>query len=74
MIRLTSHAFQRIQQMTVGIEEIVAAVECPTCRYPSPPHHGPGRTISVQGRLAVVHTDGAPTTVITVLWDGESGR
>lgn len=60
--------------MGVGIDEVVAAVTEPALRYPSPPEHGPGRSISVRSRLAVVHTDEHATTIITVLWHGAAGR
>lgn len=74
MIKLSHHAFVRICDMDVGIDEIVAATTEPSLRYPGPPQHGHGRCISVRDRVAVVHTDSQPTTVITVLWHGANGR
>jgi hypothetical protein len=74
MIGLSSHGFARISQMKVGIDEVVAAMKDPAMSYPGPRSHGPGRRVSVQGRVAVVHTDDENPTIITVLWNGESGR
>ena len=60
----------------MGVEEneVVATVQYPEVTYPSPSKYGPGRAVSVAGRLAVVHSVGDDVVVITVLWRGESGR
>lgn len=70
---VTGHAAHRMDQMGVEESELFYVLEHPSITYPSPPHHGPGRSIAVAGRLAIVHN---PTTktVITVLWHGASGR
>jgi hypothetical protein len=58
--------------MGVGRAEVVHTLSFYVARYPSPSHHGKGRLVSVGGRLAVVHT--ATMLVITVLWNGKTGR
>ena len=74
MIRLSEHGFHRTREMNVGVDELVAAIDNPTLSYPSPPEYGPGRRVSVHGRLAVIHTDHPNPTIITVLWNGACGR
>jgi hypothetical protein len=68
---LTAHATERSTQMRLDLDEITATVRQPDLTYPSPPKYGPGRVISVGGRLAVVHSG---ATVITVLWRGRTCR
>jgi hypothetical protein len=69
---LTRHALQRCREMGVERAEVVHALRSYVARYPSPAHYGKGRFVSVAGRLAVVHT--ATLLVITVLWNGKTGR
>ena len=70
---LSAHASSRCAQMGVDPAEAIAALDDPELRYPSPRKYGPGRSISVRGRLAVVHTtDGR--LVITVLWHRLASR
>lgn len=69
---LTMHALQRCREMIVTRGEVVEVLRQFEVRYPSPQSYGPGRTVTVGGRLAVVHT--ADLEVITVLWKGRQGR
>jgi hypothetical protein len=69
---LSLHALQRCQEMGVSRGEVVDALADHEIRYPSGPEYGPGRYVSVRGRLAVVHS---PTwEVVTVLWNGRDAR
>lgn len=55
--------------MELTLAEVEDVLAQPDITYPSPPHHGPGRWISVGGRLAIVHDEAC--RVITVLWRGQ---
>jgi hypothetical protein len=68
---LSRHAQHRSDQMNVTAAEVVDVLVSPELTYPSPHRHGPGRQISVVGRLAVVHHG---DHVITVLWHRLEGR
>ena len=70
---VTHHAEIRMNEMNVDIEEVLAVLEWPSTTYPSPASYGPGRSVAVAGRLAVVHNPSSGA-VITVLWNGQSGR
>ena len=52
---LTNHASARMNEMGVEDNELLETLEYPSITYPSPPSYGPGRSIAVAGRLAVVH-------------------
>lgn len=67
------HALERCSEMSLDLAHILRVVLNPVITYPGPPHHGPGRRISVGEGLAVVNNP-SETTVITVLWDGKEGR
>lgn len=69
---LTRHALERCREMGVTRAEVVETLAGFDCRYPSPSHYGPDRYVSAHRRLAVVHTP--DLVVITVLWNGLSGR
>ena len=64
------HAERRMREMRVSWTDIVEVLKNPEVTYPSPPSHGPGRLISLHGRLAVVHNGRG--LVVTVLWRGHT--
>lgn len=70
---LSHHAELRMSEMRIERDEVLEALTDPSITYPSPPSYGPGRSVAVGGRLAVV-VHSATRTVITVLWHGRSGR
>ena len=70
---ITHHAEVRMTEMQVGTDELLETLSYPAITYPSPRSHGPGRSIAVAGRLAVV-VNASTRTVITVLWHGQTGR
>ena len=70
---ITHHAEVRMTEMQIGAVELLETLTYPSITYPSPPSHGPGRSIAVAGRLAVV-VNTSTCTVITVLWHGQTGR
>jgi hypothetical protein len=53
--------------MGIPTKHVKRVIQFPECVYSA---RG-GRTMSVAGALAVVHTDGM---VVTVLWHGKEGR
>jgi hypothetical protein len=71
MVLISAHAASRCLEMTIDPAEVLTVITNPEITYPSPRSYGPGRVISVGGRLAVVHCD---TSVITVLWRGLDHR
>lgn len=60
-------------EMGLGREEIEAALNEPRVVYPGAARLGTDKAVAVGGRLAVVH-DPARRVVVTVLWDGLTGR
>ncbi len=63
MIQLSPHAFGRICQMGVGIDEVVATVTEPALRYPSPPEHG----LADRSVFAVASLSCTPTSTQTTI-------
>lgn len=70
---MSFHATLRVNEMGLTEGEVVDALNWPSVTYPSPPKYGHGRSVAVSGRLAVVH-NASTRTIITVLWNGASGR
>ena len=66
------HARDRCLEMGIERAEVVDVLARPLATYPSPAWYGPGRLVSIGGRLAIVHTP--DWVVITVLWDGQTSR
>ncbi len=60
---LKVHTLERMREMGVGREEVVAALDWPEVRYPA----SRGRFIARRGRLAICFRNHA---VVTVLWRG----
>lgn len=71
--KFTAHAMDRMTEMGVARNEVLATVVRPEARYDSGFGHPAGRGIALRGRLAVVYQK-ATKEIVTVLWRGEKER
>lgn len=73
-MKITAHARQRMDEMGVPEEEVVAVVAEPELDYPCHQRYGAGRRTCIAGRLAIIVGPEPEPVVITVLWRGDYSR
>lgn len=66
------HAMQRMDEMSLCRDDVVAVLSSPELTYRASDHH-PSRWIAVCRALAVVYNSDE-RVVVTVLWHGRTGR